>query len=545
MSKKFFLVLLVIMMVGSVSLAYTWPTGAPVTLGPKSDFGPRPAMKTSQGWSSTDHMGIDVTVPEGTPCLVAASGTVTKVVPASQGGAKGMYVLVDIGSGYQLLYQHLSASLVSVGDKVKEGQVIAKCGSTGNVTGAHIHFEVWKNGTPIDPVPFLNSKPSTVAATLDRNYCKTCGAAYREGPYYGYFATDENHFLICSKDPNHMVKSPHSHAPYKNQDVCTVCKYDKNDKYKTTERPKDTSSNLDNTSGQALTVSNRTTCSVTGCGGQVSKEWYLQGNMHYRVCLKDKMHQFFDDSTKCTGAGCKLCPLTADGSAPKTTVNVTVRNISTCYMPRCGGKLSSEWFLLGDQHYRVCLKDKMHHIFDDSTKCTGAGCSLCRATVGSVFTDLPDKHWAKDDIAMLKNLGIVNGIGDGKLNPDGNITAKDYITLLTNVANKKGATLSLITQDDLKLVLGDANTGKLITREMAAALMGGMVKDYIETPSNILGAKDWNNVTEAYKVRINKLAIKGIFKGSLNPDGSITVNPKDKITRVEAMALVSRLYQAI
>ena len=84
----------------------------------------------------------------GTPIKAAAEGVVTKTVKSAAG--KGIYCIVDHGSGYATLYAHCSELLVSEGDEVKKGQEIALVSSTGNSTGPHLHFELQKNSEPVE-----------------------------------------------------------------------------------------------------------------------------------------------------------------------------------------------------------------------------------------------------------------------------------------------------------------------------------------------------------------------------------------------------------
>lgn len=100
------------------------------------------------------HTGQDYPVPEGTTVYAAADGTVMGDNPGSD---YGVNVMIDHGNGYQTLYGHLSSKSVNVGDQVTRGQPIGKSGSTGNVTGPHLHFEVRKGkNNPVDPQEFLN-----------------------------------------------------------------------------------------------------------------------------------------------------------------------------------------------------------------------------------------------------------------------------------------------------------------------------------------------------------------------------------------------------
>ena len=114
-----------------------------------SEFGGR---NSPGGVGSTNHKGRDYAAPSGTPIYAAAAGTVTTVAYNS---ARGNYVIINHGDGLATLYQHCSAIYVSAGQSVGAGQNIAAVGSTGISTGAHLHFEVHVNGTPVDPRLYL------------------------------------------------------------------------------------------------------------------------------------------------------------------------------------------------------------------------------------------------------------------------------------------------------------------------------------------------------------------------------------------------------
>ena len=89
------------------------------------------------------HSGTDIAVPEGTPILAAANGTVTIANALdSWGGSYGYYVKLDHGDGLTTLYAHCSSICVTAGQQVKAGEVIAYVGQTGRATGPHLHFEV-------------------------------------------------------------------------------------------------------------------------------------------------------------------------------------------------------------------------------------------------------------------------------------------------------------------------------------------------------------------------------------------------------------------
>lgn len=98
------------------------------------------------------HAGIDIAAPNGTAIKTAAPG---EVIYNGWLRGYGRVVVVDHGHGFSTLYAHLSASLVKEGQVVRDGAVIARVGKTGNVTGYHLHFEVRKYGTPVNPINYL------------------------------------------------------------------------------------------------------------------------------------------------------------------------------------------------------------------------------------------------------------------------------------------------------------------------------------------------------------------------------------------------------
>jgi len=102
-------------------------------------------------WGST-HTGTDIGAPTGTSIKAAASGT---VLFSGWKGTLGKFIVVNHGNGIQTYYAHCSSLLVSVGDTVSAGQVIAKVGSTGRSTGPHLHFEIRLNGSALNPQSYI------------------------------------------------------------------------------------------------------------------------------------------------------------------------------------------------------------------------------------------------------------------------------------------------------------------------------------------------------------------------------------------------------
>ena len=99
------------------------------------------------------HTGMDYGAAYGSNIVAAAAGTV--LVSGYNSGGYGNYVIINHGGGITTLYAHASSLLVSAGQSVSQGQVIAKVGSTGYSTGPHIHFEVQVNGKAVNPMPYL------------------------------------------------------------------------------------------------------------------------------------------------------------------------------------------------------------------------------------------------------------------------------------------------------------------------------------------------------------------------------------------------------
>lgn len=99
------------------------------------------------------HAGLDFTAPTGTPIYATADGTI-KLANFNSGGY-GNHVIINHGYGYETLYGHMVRIKARVGQKVKRGDIIGWVGSTGKSTGPHCHYEVHKNGDPVDPVYYF------------------------------------------------------------------------------------------------------------------------------------------------------------------------------------------------------------------------------------------------------------------------------------------------------------------------------------------------------------------------------------------------------
>ena len=124
-----------------------WPVDAPIT----SPFGLR-----IRGILPSVHRGVDLSVPTGTEVRAMADG---RVRFAGTMRGFGTVVWIDHGGAVVSVYAHLSALRVQTGQVVDGRQVIGLSGATGDVTSPHLHFEVWRWGREVDPVPLLGGFP--------------------------------------------------------------------------------------------------------------------------------------------------------------------------------------------------------------------------------------------------------------------------------------------------------------------------------------------------------------------------------------------------
>ncbi|WP_030390752.1 M23 family metallopeptidase [Streptomyces sp. NRRL S-241] len=126
--------------------SYSLPTSA-YTL--TSHYGDSGSM-----WSSGHHTGLDFAAPTGTPVKAVSGG---KITSAGWSGAYGYRIVLELPDGTEIWYCHLSSMAVTSGT-VGAGETIGRVGATGNVTGPHLHLEVRKGGSTMDPLAWLNSK---------------------------------------------------------------------------------------------------------------------------------------------------------------------------------------------------------------------------------------------------------------------------------------------------------------------------------------------------------------------------------------------------
>lgn len=105
------------------------------------------------------HNGLDFTAPQGTPIYATADGVVSK---AENSGGFGNHIIINHGFGFETLYAHMVRFKVGNGARVTRGDVIGYVGSTGLSSGPHCHYEVHKNGVPVDPVYYFYKDISPV-----------------------------------------------------------------------------------------------------------------------------------------------------------------------------------------------------------------------------------------------------------------------------------------------------------------------------------------------------------------------------------------------
>jgi len=558
MKKKFFLLMLVAIMVSSVSSVQAFTCNPLDSMRVTSKYG------ASRDGGKRKHAGIDLSAKSPKNCYAVEDGTVILV---SSSNARGKYIVIDIGQGYGVLYEHLSETKVKNGDVVKAGQVVALSGNTGKYkeNGVwknyvyHLHFEVIKNpkaacssgavstsyGTNTeDPVPYISgskknmfssgsSSTGTNSGSTESNKCGTCGYA---NDTKWYVTPDGTHYRKCTGPKEHNYDI--GQHKYDTTGVCVTCKLPKSAVVTKNNSVSDiTNGNKSNnvTINSGSTESNK--CRT--CGYMNDTKWYATPDgTHYKKCTGPNEHNYSIGQHIYNAAG--VCV--------------------TCKLPK--GKVVTE-------------NDSVNNIINGNKQNN-------TKTGRMIYKDLSDAHWAADEIEPMKDAGIVSGYEDGTFRPDNTVTAEEFIVLVGRVVEKKGlpqASGDVYLAKDLKnewsfskyqslakviakksgetKELGKKDLQKVvrttwtksaleeyrseITREEAAYIMGALGFEST-TSSNVLNAIDWNKVDDECKKRISGLANKKIFQGGINADGTISVNPKSVLTRAEAAALVNRLY---
>ncbi len=140
------LILLLALLLGGCGIP-RWPVEGPLT----SPFGLR-----FRGIRPQLHRGVDLAVPEGTEVRAMTGGRV-RFAGAMRG--YGEVVRVDHSGGVMTVYAHLSRIHVRTGDRVRGGEVLGLSGQSGDASGPHLHFEVWRHGREVDPRPLLGGFP--------------------------------------------------------------------------------------------------------------------------------------------------------------------------------------------------------------------------------------------------------------------------------------------------------------------------------------------------------------------------------------------------
>lgn len=128
------------------------PRGWPVVGRISSPYGYREHPKTE---TRDFHSGMDIAADPGLSVKATADGIVSF---AGWSGESGNLVALEHGFGYSTFYAHNKKVVVKVGQKIKRGDVISYVGSTGNSTGPHLHYEVWKEGKVLNPLDFIERR---------------------------------------------------------------------------------------------------------------------------------------------------------------------------------------------------------------------------------------------------------------------------------------------------------------------------------------------------------------------------------------------------
>jgi murein DD-endopeptidase MepM/ murein hydrolase activator NlpD len=128
------------------------PAGLPVRGAITSNYGKRESPRSGV---EEFHSGIDISKSTGTPVSATADGIVSF---SGWNGGSGNLVVLEHGFGYSTFYAHNKMNTVKVGQKVRRGDVIGYIGSTGNTTGPHVHYEIWKDGSSVNPKKYIEGR---------------------------------------------------------------------------------------------------------------------------------------------------------------------------------------------------------------------------------------------------------------------------------------------------------------------------------------------------------------------------------------------------
>ena len=131
---------------GNISFIWPCPSSSRIT----SPFGGR---ESPTAGASTNHQGVDIGASSGSDILAAAAG---EVIISTYSYSAGNYIMINHGGGVYTVYMHCSQLLASVGQQVKQGEVIAKVGSTGYSTGPHLHFGIRTGGKYVNPLNYVS-----------------------------------------------------------------------------------------------------------------------------------------------------------------------------------------------------------------------------------------------------------------------------------------------------------------------------------------------------------------------------------------------------
>ena len=133
-------------------LYFAIPKGLPVEGWISSRYGKRKHPITGK---DDFHTGIDISSLRGTPIKATSDGIVSF---SGWGRGSGKVIVLEHGFGFSTVYAHNSKNIVKVGQKVRRGDVIGYIGSTGNATGPHVHYEVWKKGRSVNPKKYIEGR---------------------------------------------------------------------------------------------------------------------------------------------------------------------------------------------------------------------------------------------------------------------------------------------------------------------------------------------------------------------------------------------------